>query len=127
MLRARATLGRAVQPGGVVITTEEVGRPAENIDHYSGVAHALYLTDLERWRVPIPEAALALARGGMVPYLLLPLAEAARAAILRDLGGAFSVELVADIPAGDAISYFVVAPSAGGAHMALYRLVPRGG
>src|SRR5207302_974651 len=41
MLRARTAFARVVEPGAVVITTEDIGRPAENIEYYSGVARAL--------------------------------------------------------------------------------------
>src|SRR4029077_15111252 len=67
MVHARAVFARKVEPGAVVITTEDVGRPAENIEYYSGVAHALYLTDLERWGLTVADAAALLARGGMKP------------------------------------------------------------
>src|SRR5439155_7449409 len=48
MARARAIFGRNVEPGAVVITTEDVGRPVENIEYYSGVAPALSQTDIAR-------------------------------------------------------------------------------
>jgi hypothetical protein len=38
---ARATLGALIPPGSLVITSESLGRPAENISHYVG-ADALY-------------------------------------------------------------------------------------
>src|SRR6185369_10689952 len=69
MERARATLADAVAPGALVITSENVGRPAENIDYYSGVANSVYLTDLMRWRLTIGEVALRAAHLGMTPYL----------------------------------------------------------
>src|SRR5205814_1221708 len=57
MQRARATFAQAVEPNAVVITTEEIGRPGENIDYYSGRARAFYLTDLMRWRITVMSAA----------------------------------------------------------------------
>src|SRR5262245_40455409 len=48
MEEARANLKKLLNPTAVVITVEEVGRPAENIEYYGGV-NAFYLTDLERW------------------------------------------------------------------------------
>src|SRR5207247_6003212 len=74
MVHARAVFARKVEPGAVVITTEDVGRPAENIEYYSGVAHALYLTDLERWGLTVGDAAELLAPGEVKQYLLLPTA-----------------------------------------------------
>jgi len=43
--RARETLGALVPPGSLVITSESLGRPAENIAHYVG-AHAFYPGEL---------------------------------------------------------------------------------
>jgi len=127
MARARAIFARKVEPGAVVITTEDVGRPAENIEYYSGVAHALYLTDLERWRLTVGDAADLLARGGMTPYLLLPKAQPGLEGLLDALGHRFAVELAADIPARRAIDYFVAAAFLReGIHMQLYRLGPLG-
>jgi len=126
MLRARAVFGRAVEPGAVVITTEDVGRPAENIEYYSGGTHALYFTDLERWNISVPEAASRFARAGMVPYLLIPGTQRDRVRLLQDLGRLFSVELVADIPAAQAVEYFVAAPFHRGVPMELHRLVYKG-
>ena len=127
MARARAIFARKVEPGAVVITTEDVGRPAENIEYYSGVAHALYLTDLQRWRLTVGDAAEILARGGMTPYLLLPKAQPGLDRLLEALGHRFAVELAADIPARRAIDYFVAAASLpDGIHMQLYRLGPLG-
>ena len=127
MVHARAVFARKVEPGAVVITTEDVGRPAENIEYYSGVAHALYLTDLERWGLTVGDAAELLAHGGMEPYLLLPKAHPGLDRLLAALGRRFTVELAADIPARRAVDYFVAAqflPE--GIHMQLHRLGPLG-
>ncbi len=125
MTRARAIFARKVEPDAVVITTEDVGRPAENIEYYSGVAHALYLTDLERWGLTAGDAAELLARGGMKPYLLLPRAHAGLDRLLEALGRRFAVRLVADIPARRAVDYFVAAAFLpNGIHMQLFRLDP---
>src|SRR5262249_36057902 len=92
LARAQATFAAAVAPRAVVITTEEVGRPAENIEYYSGVAHALYLTDLQRWRLPIWRAATLLANHGFVPYLLLPAADPGREQMIAELENHFDVD-----------------------------------
>jgi hypothetical protein len=42
---ARANLGALVPPGSLVITSESMGRPAENISHYVG-AYAFYAGEL---------------------------------------------------------------------------------
>src|SRR5262249_43822267 len=82
MTEARANMQRLLEPNAVVITSEDVGRPAENIDYYSGVAHALYLTDLRRWHVEIPSVAVWLAMDQQRPYLFLPAAQEDLAQIL---------------------------------------------
>jgi hypothetical protein len=122
MLRAREAFAKVVQPGAVVMTTEEVGRPAENIGYYSGVAHALYFTDLLRWQLSVPQAAELLARGGMKPYLLIPTVQPDRAQVIAQLQQRFAVDLVADIPPTRAMDYFVAAPFHRGIHMELWRL-----
>src|SRR4029453_11561154 len=91
MERARATVARVVRPGALVITSEGVGRPAENVDYYSGVAQAVYLTDLRRWRLSVGEVALRTARAGMITYLLLPAAQPDRDALLAELRKAYRV------------------------------------
>src|SRR5262249_5776403 len=124
MVRARRRFAGAVRPGGVVITSEEVGRPAENIAYYSGVATALYITDLLRWRLPIDDAIELLARGGFTPYILISATAHGRADLIAHLGERFAVEVVADIPPERAIDYFVAAAFyPRGVHMILYRLL----
>jgi hypothetical protein len=125
MQRARATFARAVEPNAVVITTEEIGRPGENIDYYSGVAHAFYITDLMRWRMTVLKAASLLTDGGMVPYLLLPPSQPGLAGMVALLRNVFDVDLVAKVPARQAMDYFVAAPFHHGIDLELYRLKRR--
>lgn len=125
VLRARQTFEKVVVPGAVVITVEDIGRPAENIDYYSGGARAIYLTDLERWRLGLPEAAELLARGGFTPYLLIPASQPNRDRMMDELGARFSVELVADVPPQRAMEYFVASRQHQGVHLYLYRLARR--
>jgi hypothetical protein len=123
MLEARANMKRLLDPDAVVITTEEVGRPAENIEFYSGVANALYMTDLERWKVPPYYAALYLIFNGKRPYLYVPANQPDKANLLADLRDkGMTVDLVADIPAQQAMAHFVAAPFHRGVRMELYRL-----
>jgi hypothetical protein len=124
MLRARATFNEAIEPGAVVITTETVGRPGENIEYYSGVAHALYFTDLLRWRMPVWRAAQLLAEGGLKPYLFIPTNHPGRAGLLTTLARGFDVKLVRDVPPKQAIDYFVAAAFHRGLEMELYKLTP---
>ena len=123
MTYARENLRRLVPPRAVVITTEDVGRPAENIEYYAGI-HALYLTDLTRWRLSVHDAAALLLRSGMPPYLFIPFTQPDREQMLAQLAE-FQVEQVADIPAPRAIDYFVKAPFHRGVRMLLYRIAPR--
>ena len=122
MERARETLARHVQPGGLIITSEDVGRPADNIDYYSGVAQAVYLTDLVRWRLSVWDMALQAARAGMKPYLLLPVGDPRLDEILTNLRRVYGVHLVADIPPEQAIDWFVAASFHRGVHMQLHRI-----
>jgi hypothetical protein len=126
MRRARATFAQLVQPGAVVITSEDIGRPAENIDYYSGVARALYLTDLARWHLSVADAAALLIRGGFTPYLFVPIGHPGRADLVRELETRFHVELAADIPPERAMDHFVAAAFHRGLRMHLYRLSPLG-
>ena len=121
MYEARANMQRLLEPGSVVITSEETGRPAENIEFYSGRAHAFYLTDLQRWRLSPAAAVRGLLVGGQRPYLYLPpSAETERIiAEVRALG--IEVVQVADIRPRDAMAHFVAAPFHRGMRMALYR------
>ncbi len=126
MERARATLAEAVRPGALVITTEDVGRPAENIDYYSGGARAVYLTDLARWRIGPTELAYRASRVGMTTHLLLPVDQPDRDQLFASLR-AYRVTLVADIPPERAIDYFVAAAFHRGVHLQLHRVdVPPG-
>jgi hypothetical protein len=128
MLRARATLASLLEPKAVVISTEEIGRPGENIDYYSGVARAFYITDLMRWRITIMGAATMLENAGWVPYLLLPATQEGLPQMLDKLRTEFNVDLIAKVSPQQAMSYFVAAPFHRGIPLELYRLKrkPRG-
>jgi hypothetical protein len=122
MLEARANMQRLLEPNAVVITTEEVGRPAENIEYYSGVADAFYMTDLERWHIPPSAAALYLIIEGKRPYLYIPTSQPDKERLLADLRRQLTVDLVADITPPRAMAHFVAAPFHHGVRMELYRL-----
>src|SRR5262245_2281152 len=121
MEEARANMQKLLEPNSVVITVEEVGRPAENIAYYSGVSDAFYLTDLERWRIKVNAAAMNMLTNGKRPYLYIPANQPNKAKLLDALNG-FTVELVADIPPQAAMAHFVAAPFHRGVRMELYRL-----
>jgi hypothetical protein len=122
MLEARANMQKLLEPGAVVITTEDVGRPAENIEFYSGVAHALYLTDLARWRLDLPQAAARLILDHRRPYLYIPATQRDKEEMLAALRRHLAVELVAAIPPQRAMAHFVAAPFHRGVPMELYRI-----
>ena len=82
----------------------------------------MYQTDLVRWRIPIWETAVLVARAGMTPYLLLPVDQPLREETLTNLRRVFGVELVADIPPEQAIDWFVAASFHRGVHMQLHRI-----
>ena len=68
--RARENLRKVLEPRAIVITSEDMGRPAENVEYYGGFP-AFYLTDLERWKIKPSAAVLSFISAGMRPYLLL--------------------------------------------------------
>lgn len=121
MLSARATFARAVGPGAVVITTEDIGRPAENIEYYSAVAHAVYLTDLMRWRITVGNALVGFREAGFKTYLLGPPGLAEWAQVIKQLEPQWILEPVVDIPPPRAMDYFVAAPYHRGIRLILYR------
>jgi len=102
---ARRTIESIIGPGAVVITTDEVGRPAENIDYYTH-AHALYLRDLERWRWKVRRACRAFLVAGHDVYLLLP-TSSERGRDAREQIAPFDVTHVVHVEARDAPRYFV--------------------
>jgi len=118
--RAARVFRKAVRPNAVVITTEDVGRPMENIEYYADI-HSLYLTDLKRWRLSVRKTVLRLFVRSLRPYLLLPPSSAAPiVAHLREKG--MTVVLVEDIPPARNYDFFVAAPFHRGIPMHLYEL-----
>jgi hypothetical protein len=123
---ARRTIEAIVAPGAVVITTDEIGRPAENIDYYTH-AHALYLEDLVRWRIPVRRAIDLLLNAGHEVYFLVPSSSAqGQDAVGRLRLQLLDVTRVAQIAAQDAPRYFV-ASRFGTAPLDLYRMRVGGG
>jgi hypothetical protein len=112
---ARETLQRTLERRSVVITSEDIGRPAENIEYYGGFP-SFYLTDLERWKIKPSQAALAFISAGMRPYLLVDRPTTQREAqergrIFADLTEhGFSADRLVEIPPGKKMQYFVAAP-----------------
>jgi hypothetical protein len=117
MAASRASMARLLPPGSVLITTEDVGRVVENVEFHVPGVHALYLTDLKRWRLPLPTAATTLLAAGQRPYLFIPPTQEHHDDILRNLRNrGFTVERVAQIPADQGLRHFV----------ASYRVLLRG-
>ncbi|HEV7730807.1 MAG TPA: hypothetical protein VGR62_01535 [Candidatus Binatia bacterium] len=124
MLHARRTLAAAIEPGGVVISVEDIGRPVENIEYWSDGTHALYLTDLARWHLSIADVARAMAGAGRATYLLLP-PHPTVDALVRGLDTeGVHVDLVRAIAPTDALGWFVGARGHRGVPLNLYRLRP---
>jgi len=127
MRQARANLARYVEPGSLIITSEDVGRPGENIEYYSGVANTIYMTEVRRWRTQVPTVAAAVLAKGIRPYLFLPSNDPELPRIMAALERAgFEAELVADIPPTQALAHFVAAPFHRGVRMQLYKLSHEG-
>ena len=105
-----------------MITTEDIGRPAENIEYYGRGVHALYMTDLMRWRLNMTWALPLFIQAGMTPYLLVPPGDPAWATMVDNLKSWFKLDLVADIPPPEAIRYFVAAPFHRGLRLQPYRV-----
>lgn len=122
MLRARANMERLLEKNAVVITSESVGRPAENIEWYGGRGWALYLTDLERWRLTPDKIVGHLILNGFRPYLFLRPNEPDKDEMLADLRKVATVEKVADLAPEQAMSHFVAAPFHRGVRMELWRV-----
>ncbi len=122
---ARRTIEAVIKPGGIVITTTEVGRPAENIDYYTH-AHAVYARDLERWGFSVALAAARFIVSGFDVYLFVPTSSPRGAEALVELQRTqHEVEHVVHVGAADAVRYFV-ASRFGARPMDLYRLqLPR--
>ena len=120
MRRARAVVGERIPAGAVVISTEDIGRPAENIGHYTA-AHALYLTDLARWHLSVAAAADRLLAGGLQPYLLLPEGPELQRILFEELRD-FAARLVATVPPERNPEWFVVSHYHQGLPLKVYRI-----
>jgi len=116
--RARASLGALVPPDGVVITSESLGRPAENVAHYLGVP-AFYESELPLLRTDQHQAALLLAMADRRPFFLVAEDQAASLAPLRTTAG---LRLVARRRGAAVLDWFVD-PRRGGGGVVLYELV----
>jgi hypothetical protein len=104
--RARQNIESLVEAGAVVITTTEVGRPAENIDYYTH-AHAVYLRDIERWGIAPGVASLIFLRNGRSVYLFFPSTSRRGAEVVDMLRAGFDVERLHRVSAEDAPAFFV--------------------
>jgi hypothetical protein len=115
--RAASVFRNTVEPGAVVITVEDVGRPMENIEYYAGI-DSLYFTDLKRWRLSLDRVATPLLVRHFKPYVLVPASQKQLAQVSPPLVS----ELVADIPPSRNYDYFVAAAFHRGLPMQLYRI-----
>jgi hypothetical protein len=123
MERARATLQSKLPRNAVVVSAEDIGRPAENIQFYSEVAQSFYWTDIARWRVPLPILTDALAKAGLQLYWLeqTPKTEGDRRVhALASIG--VKLEKIAEIPPTQAMDWFVAAAFHRGVQMDLHKV-----
>jgi hypothetical protein len=119
---ARETLRRTLEPRSVVITAEDMGRPAENIEHYGGFP-AFYVTDLKRWRLKASSASLSFLAAGVRPYLLLDQSVPERGALLADLADqGFIADRIVQVPPGRNMEYFVASPNGSKYPAELFRI-----
>jgi len=68
--RARAVLGAMIPPGSLVIASEALGRPAENITHYVG-AQAIYPGEIDLWHEKRSAVAMRFLLEGRRVFFLL--------------------------------------------------------
>jgi len=103
MQRAKSVIEETVPPGSIVITTPALGRPAENISHYTDV-RAVYSTELLMMPIaPSHPATYHLLRGRRVFYLLPP----GQGAVLESLGPHLETDVVRRIPPTEALDWFL--------------------
>ncbi|HJQ83315.1 MAG TPA: hypothetical protein VKA21_04520, partial [Candidatus Binatia bacterium] len=105
---AASIVRRTLASPAVVITSEDIGRPLENLEYYADV-RAIYLTDLERWNIPIWRAMFELLVSETEPYLLIPRSLPQRDRILSTLRGRVQLDLVQEIPPERNFDYFATA------------------
>jgi hypothetical protein len=122
---ARETVESVVEPGAILLASDHVGRPAENIDYYTH-AHALYLVDLRRWGIDLPTACRSFLAAGHPTYLLLPALARESGVALALLRDRFDIEHLAHVAPAQAARYFV-ASRFGTRALDLYRVRPTGG
>jgi hypothetical protein len=119
--RARSAIEDLIDRPAMVLTRSDIGRPAENINYYTG-ATAVYEQELQRWGVdPITFVSTAVRRG-FATYLLMPPREVDRWRAHPRFRRWFKPELVARIPRERAAEYFVASPTHGGVSLELFRV-----
>lgn len=122
--RATRNVQAKLPPNAVVLTTEDVGRPQENLEIYAD-RRAIYTTDLQRWNEMRPvEAAFRLLRNGQRFFLLLPAGQPETEKVLADLPAedVLVVEKVETIPPKKATEWFVAAPFHKGIELGLWEV-----
>ncbi len=118
---ARQTIEEATGERAVIITTTDIGRPAENINFYTDV-DAVYLREVMRWGITPPYFMDQLAREGFEVYLLLP-PEAARRWITSNFVYRwFRPEMIAEVAPSEARRWFVASAQHDGVHLWFVRM-----
>jgi hypothetical protein len=119
--RARAVVEEAFEEPAVVLTTTNIGRPAENLNYYTRV-RAVYLEEMTRWRMQPRYVLTRLLRSGYAVYLLLPSDYAKVWLSNTNISTWYSSEVVRAIPAAQAMDYFVASPYHRGIDLWLVRM-----
>ncbi|MDG2307344.1 MAG: hypothetical protein P8R42_22385 [Candidatus Binatia bacterium] len=107
---ARETIEGATSDKALIITSSEIGRPAENINFYTD-ANAVYLREVTRWGVTPPYILDQALADGFEVYLLLPPSDARRWIESEFVWPWFEPEMVAEIPLEEARRWFVASPA----------------
>ena len=119
--RASATIEGAVEKPAIVLTTIQIGRPAENINYYTS-AEAVYLEEMDRWGTAPRYTVKRLIRSGFSVYLLLTPEQARRWLANENISPWYSAEIVREVPPEQAVDYFVASPFHRGVPLVLLRL-----
>ncbi len=119
--RAQATIASVVDLPAVVLTTTAIGRPAENLNYYTG-AQAIYLEEMVRWQMQPRFAVGRLLRMGYAVYLLTTPEAAKQWLANENISTWYTGEIVRSIPAAEAANYFVASPFHRGIPLVLVRL-----
>lgn len=119
--RARTTIARVIDLPAVILTTTQIGRPAENINYYTE-AEAVYLEEMARWQVQPRYALKRMLASGFAVYLLLTPDATEKWLENTNISTWYRAETVRTIAPQRADDYFVASPYHRGIPLVLSRL-----